>query len=87
MKKVILQKELRITGLFRQDEEEQWMYLDRADDFEDITLRSFLSRTAAIPFLAKETVFWPPFIQKAIPPWRRGEANHGPVVGRSSRPG
>lgn len=66
MKKVILQKELRITVLFRQDEEEQWMYLGRTDDYEDITLRSSANCAAAIHFLAKETVVWPPSINNMM---------------------
>lgn len=53
-KKVILQKELRITVLFRQDEDEQWMYLDKAGDFDGITLRYFTSREDALLFLGRK---------------------------------
>lgn len=53
-KKVILQKELRITVLFQQDEGEQWMSLDKAVDFDGITLRYFTSREDALHFLGRE---------------------------------
>ncbi|MGD9946969.1 MAG: hypothetical protein AB7U29_00660 [Desulfobulbus sp.] len=53
-KKVILQKELRITVLFHQDEGEQWMHLGKADDFDGITLRYFTNRDAALHFLDRK---------------------------------
>ena len=50
-KKVIMQKEMRITVLFSLDEGEQWMHLVKADDFDGITLRYFTNREAALHFL------------------------------------
>ncbi|MDD2463841.1 MAG: hypothetical protein PHI97_07560 [Desulfobulbus sp.] len=54
-KKVILQRELRITVLFYQDEGEQWMHLDKAEDFDGITLRYFTNREAALLFLGRSS--------------------------------
>ena len=52
-KKVILQKDLRITVLFQLDEHEQWMCLDKAVDFDGLTLRYFTNRDAALQFLGR----------------------------------
>lgn len=50
-KSVILQKALRVIVLFASGDAEQWMSLDRAEDFDGITLRYFTDREAACRFL------------------------------------
>lgn len=50
-KHVILKKELRVTILFHNDNTEQWMYLDKASEFEGINMKYFTSRQTALQFL------------------------------------
>jgi hypothetical protein len=50
-KAIILQKDLRVTVLFNVDNAEQWMYLDKAEEFDGITMRYFTNREAALHFL------------------------------------
>ncbi len=47
-KSVILQKELRVAILFKTGDDTQWMYLNKAEEFEGITLRYFTDRKAAL---------------------------------------
>jgi hypothetical protein len=54
-RKVILQKDLRITVLFRQGEGDQLVHLNKAADFDGITLRSFINRDASIHFFGRDT--------------------------------
>lgn len=53
-KSVILQKELRVTVLFGSDEAEQWVSLDKAAEFDGITMRYFTNREAALHFLGQD---------------------------------
>jgi hypothetical protein len=53
-KAIILQKDLRVTVLFSMDNAEQWMYLDKAEEFDGITMRYFTNREAALHFLGKD---------------------------------
>ena len=53
-KSVILQKELRVTVLFGWDEAEQWVSLDKAAEFDGITMRYFTNREAALHFLGQD---------------------------------
>ena len=51
---LILHKGVRITVLFSLEYTEQWMSLDKAEEFDGITMRYFTNREAAVHFLGKE---------------------------------
>jgi len=53
-KSVILHKGVRITVLFSLENTEQWMSLDKAEEFDGITMRYFTNREAALHFLGTE---------------------------------
>ena len=53
-KAIIMQKDLRVTVLFSMGNAEQWMYLDKAEEFDGITMRYFTNREAALYFLGKD---------------------------------
>lgn len=50
-KTVILRKDIRVTVLVSTDASEQWTSMDRAAEFDGITLRSCTSRQAAHRYL------------------------------------
>ncbi len=53
-KAIILQKDLRVTVLFSVGNAEQWMYLDKAEEFDGINMRYFTQRESALHFLGRD---------------------------------
>ena len=53
-KNVVLQNELRVTILFHNGNTEQWMYLDKASEFDGINMKYFTSKKAALQFLSTD---------------------------------
>lgn len=53
-KNVVLQNELRVTILFHNGNTEQWMYLDKASEFDGINMKYFTSPKAAMQFLSTD---------------------------------
>ena len=53
-KAIILQKDLRVTVLFSVGNAEQWVYLDKAEEFDGINMRCFTKRESALHFLGRD---------------------------------
>ncbi len=47
-KSILLQKELRVTILFKVEDDARWMFLEKAAEFEGINMRYFTNRKAAL---------------------------------------